>query len=253
MPAGWGRELQLLPFRIAAPAQPRRPLAWVPGLVQLGAAGGQQAASLTESLQPAQSGAETLLVALTSTSQEVSPPTQVTALFVCEIQLPPRTAMQFMGFLPLWVGDIPDLGHVIRAEEPQASSGAILDVGTSRGVLQGSPVVSTCSSYTESSKAGSAANRQTLGTKGQRAARGQGAELLMSTAAALPAKTSSLPLRAAVLYSVCAGCCSSHSSAHIRANLACVPPCWGTAVGHQRDTGFLGTSELQPSNACTKA
>lgn len=132
--------------------------------------------------------------------------------------------MQLMGFLPLWVGDIPNLGHVIRAEEPQASSGAILDVGTSRGVLQGSPVVSTCSSYTESSKAGSAANRQTLGTKGQRAARGQGAELLMSTAAALPAKTSSLPLRAAVLYSVCAGCCSSHSSAHIRANLACVPP-----------------------------
>lgn len=69
-------------FRISAPAQPHQPLAWVPGLVQLGAPGGQQAASLAQRLQPALSGAETLLVALTSTSQEVCPPTQ-SQLYLC--------------------------------------------------------------------------------------------------------------------------------------------------------------------------
>lgn len=69
-------------FRIAAPAQPHQPLAWVPGLVQLGAPGGQQAASLTQRLQPILSGAETFLVALTSASQEVSPPTQ-SQLYLC--------------------------------------------------------------------------------------------------------------------------------------------------------------------------
>lgn len=63
-------------FRISAPAQPHQPLAWVPGLVQLGAPGGQQAACLAQRLQPALSDAENLLVALRSTSQEVSPPTQ---------------------------------------------------------------------------------------------------------------------------------------------------------------------------------
>lgn len=45
-------------------------------------------------------------------------------------------------------------------EEPQASSGAILGVETSRAVLQGTPVAFTCSpSYTGSSKALSAADK----------------------------------------------------------------------------------------------
>lgn len=61
--------------------------------------------------------AQTLLVALTSTSQEVSPPTQ-SQLHLCEIQLRARTAMELMSFLPVCIGDIPNWGHVIGAEEP---------------------------------------------------------------------------------------------------------------------------------------
>lgn len=91
-------------------------------------------------------------------------------------------------------------------------------------------------------------SKRTLGTKGQRAlglgnsraARGQGAELVMFTAAALPAKTSFLSVR---------GCCVVQWLCWLL-QLPQLCTHWGkpslchtiAAVEHQRDTGVLGSS-----------
>lgn len=100
-------------FRISAPAPVLGAVSGAAGSSQEGC---RQPASLRGCSQ-ALSCAKPLLTVLTSTSQEVSPPTlSQLQLFLCKIQLRPCITTylpDLTSFFPVCV-DVPDWGHVIR-------------------------------------------------------------------------------------------------------------------------------------------